>query len=203
MLRRRGNTAWASHLFQPAPSNHLLCGSEDMKDNEQQYIIWQNRAFSYYVAARLLNMKQIYGPASFCGYQAIEAILKATLIYWDKSFSPNVARHKMAKMINAMKNKVPNGKTVDIPEYFFADQRYLSVSRYPTRGKGVGIPGTFINDLDDAFVKLVTLVPFQFNSKLLHTLQGDDLAYLNILRRANKSMRLLRRHFRQFIRRTA
>ena len=174
-----------------------------MKDNEQQYIIWQNRAFSYYVAARLLNVKQIYGPASFCGHQAIEAILKATLIYWDQSFSPNVARHKMAKMINAMKNKVPSGKTVDIPEYFFADQRYLSVSRYPTRGKGVGIPGTFINDLDDAFVKLVTLVPFQFNSKLLHTLQGDDLAYLNILRRANKSMRLLRRHFRPFLRRTA
>ena len=174
-----------------------------MKDNEQQYIIWQNHAFSYYIAARLLNMKQIYGPAAFCGHQAIETILKATLIYWDLSFSPSVAGHKIAKMINAMKNKVPNGKTADIPEYFFADQRYLSVSRYPARGKGVGIPGTFIIDLDDVFVRLVTLVPFQFNSKLIHVLQGDDLAHLNILRKSNKSMRLLRKHCRPFIRRTA
>jgi HEPN domain-containing protein len=174
-----------------------------MKDNEQQYIIWQNRAYCYYIAARLLNMKKVYGPAAFCGHQALEIILKATLIYWDKSFSPIVAGHKMTKMINAIKNKVPNGKTIDIPEYFFSDQRYLSVSRYPARGKGVGIPGTFINDLDDAFVKLVTLVPVQFNSKLLHTLQGDDRANLNILRKANKSIRLLRRHIRPFIRRTA
>jgi len=174
-----------------------------MKENEQQYIIWQNRAYSYYLAARLLNMKKIYKPATFCGHQALETLLNATLIYWDKSFSPIVAGHKMTKMINAIKNKVPNSKTIDIPEYIFSDQRYINVSRYPARGKGVGIPGTFINDLDDAFAKLVTLVPFQFNSKLLHSLQGDDRANLNILRKANKSIRLLRSYLRPFIRRTA
>src|SRR3990172_4939331 len=88
-----------------------------MKNNERQYIIWQNRAYTYYIAARLLNMKRLYGPATFCAYQALELILKATLIFWDKSFIPDIAGHKFIKMIKAMKNKVPNGKSINIPEY--------------------------------------------------------------------------------------
>jgi len=174
-----------------------------MKNNERQYIIWQNRAYTYYIAARLLNMKRLYGPATFCAYQALELILKATLIFWDKSFIPDIAGHKFIKMIKAMKNKVPNGKSINIPEYFYADQRYLSVSRYPIAGKGVGIPSTFITDLDETFVKLIMLVPFQFNSNLLHALRGANHSELAILRKANKHIRLLRRHLRPLLIRTA
>ena len=165
-----------------------------MKDNERKYIIWQNRAYTFYLAARLLNMKGIYGPATFCAIQTIELLLKATLIYWDKSFKPEIAGHKISKMIKTIKNKVPNGKVIDIVPYFYSDKRYQSVSRYPAVGKGIGIPGTFINDLDNVFLKLVILVPFQFNSRLSQALQGYNKAELDILRKANNSMRALRRH---------
>jgi HEPN domain-containing protein len=165
-----------------------------------EYIIWQNRAFRFYLAARLLADKEIYGPATFCGYQAIELLIKATLIYWDKSFKPEDASHKLRKMLNTIGNKVKNGKNLNVPEYFYFEQRYQSVSRYPSSAKkGIGITRIIIYDLDTVFTDLVALVPFQFNSELIHTISGRDRKRLLILRKGNKQLRRLRKYMSRFI----
>ena len=170
-----------------------------MKNNERNYIIWQNHAVQFYLAARVLHSKRIFQPAVFCATQALENLLKGTLIYWDKSFKPEVGRHKFRAMLNAIHNKVPNGKSFDIPEYFFADKRYQSVSRYPTPGKGVGIMETFTDDLDKSFVELIQKVPFQFNSELVSIVGGRNRQALLILRKRNKQAFALRRFLKPWI----
>lgn len=163
-----------------------------IKVNERKYIIWQNRAVQFYLAARLLYSKRIFGPAAYCATQALENLLKGTLLYWDRSFTPEVGGHKFRAMINAAHNKVPDGKGIVIPEYFFADKRYQSVSRYPTPGKGVGIVMTFRDDLDRSFVELIKKVPFQFNSNLVSIVGGKNRTAFLILRSRNKQTRMLR-----------
>jgi len=168
-----------------------------MKKHERDYIIWQNRAFRFYIASRLLANKELYGPGAFCGNQAIELLMKATLIFWDKSFIPEDASHKFKKMLYSIGNKAPIGKKLSVPEYLFADQRYQSVARYPSSSrKGIVIPSTFVEDLDSVFTDLVALVPFQFNSELLHALSGKEYKKLLTLRRGNKQMRRLRKLLR-------
>ncbi|HLG43661.1 MAG TPA: HEPN domain-containing protein, partial [Nitrospirales bacterium] len=141
---------------------------------ESDYIRWQNRAFRFYLASRVLAHNGLPGPMAFCAQQAIELLLKATLVYWDRSFQPTVAGHKFRTMIRTVGNKVPNGKGVLIPAYFFEDQRFLRVTRYPSPGRGVPIPHTLIVDLDRAFADFVALVPFQFNSDLIAAVKGSD-----------------------------
>ncbi len=164
-----------------------------MKEHEREYIIWQNRAFRFYIASRLLVNKELYGPGAFCANQAIELLMKATLIFWDRSFVPEAAGHKFVKILNSIKNKVRNGKGISVPVYLYADQRYQSVARYPSSGKGVVIPSTLIEDLDSLFTSLVSLVPFQFNSALIHALSGKEFKMLLVLRKGNKQMRRLRK----------
>jgi hypothetical protein len=87
-----------------------------------------------------------------------------------------------------------------VPEYFYFEQRYQSVSRYPSSAqKEIGIPRTFIYDIDAAFTDLVVLIPFQFNSELIHTLGGRERKRLLILRKGNKQLRRLRKYMRRFI----
>jgi hypothetical protein len=131
---------------------------------------------------------------AFCAQQAIELLLKATLVYWDKGFRPTVAGHKFQRMIGALGNKVPNGRMIHVPAYFYEDQRFLSVTRYPSSGKGVPIPHTLMVDLDRVFADLVALVPFQVgHSDLAVALRGVDRRALLSLRRRNLQMRRLRR----------
>ena len=170
-----------------------------MKDNERTYIVWQNHAVQFYLAARLLHSKRIFRPAVFCAIQALEDLLKGTLLYWDKSFKPEVGGHRFRAMINAIHNKVPNGKRFDIPEYFYADKRYQTVSRYPTPGKGVAIMERFSDDLDRSFVELIHKVPFQFNSELVSMLSGKNRQALLILRRRNRHIRALRNFLKPWI----
>ena len=165
-----------------------------MKKHQTEYIIWQNRALRFYLASRLLVTQELYGPGSFCGNQAIELLMKATLIYWDKSFKPLDARHNIKKMIRIIKNKIPNGKNLLLPEYFYFENRYQSVSRYPVIGKGILVPESFMSDLDSIFTDLITLVPFQFNSELMNALGGKAYRKYMIIRKGNKQLRRLRKH---------
>jgi HEPN domain-containing protein len=167
-----------------------------MTENEKNYVIWQNRAIRFYIGARLLYLNQQYSPAAFCAIQTIESMMKATLVYWDKSFIPEGANHKVGSMISTIKNKTKNGKGFSCPGYFFQGKRYQSISRYPSSGKGVLVPGTFLDDLDDVICSLIKLVPFQFNTNLKHALSGKDRKNLNILRRNNKQMRALRNYLK-------
>ena len=162
-----------------------------INDREKQYIVWQNKAFRFYLAARLLYQNALYSPAAFCAEQAIESLLKATLVYWDKSFTPKEASHKIASMIRTIKNKVKSGKNFYCPEYFYKEKRFQSITRYPASGKGVLVPESFLKDLDKVFYDLIKLVPFQFNSELIHTLNGNDKTKLNILKHNNLQIRKL------------
>ena len=171
----------------------MLCIDMCIKDANVAYIIWQNRALDFYLAARLCYLSQLYRAAAFLANQTIETLMKATLIYWDKSFVPEDAGHAIKKMINMVRNKVKGQTKFDIPEDFYFEQRYQSVSRYPKDGNGLGISSTFIEDLDHTFVELISMVPLQFNSELLHTISGKNSRELACLRRSNSQMRRLRK----------
>ena len=165
-----------------------------MEENEINYIIWQNRAFRFYLGARLLILNSMYSPAAFCSAQALESLMKATLVYWDKSFRPEAAGHKITGMLKTIRNKAKDGSSFHCPEYFYKDNRFQSVTRYPSNGKGVGIPATLLSDLDAVFFNLIKLVPFQFNSELKRALDGKNKSDLAVLRRSNQQMSHLRRY---------
>jgi hypothetical protein len=128
-------------------------------------------------------------------------MLKATLIFHDKSFQPESLRHNFPKMINVMKNKVKGSKNVNIPEYFYYDKRYQSVSRYPSKNKGLLLPLNMLDDLDECFYNLLILVPFQFNTLLVNTLSPTDTRRkkkLNTLRRDNRQMANIRKFLKNW-----
>ena len=172
-----------------------------MEEKELNYIRWQNRAFRFYLGARLLYLNEQYAPAAYCANQALELLLKATLVYWDNGFKPESAGHKVAKMLRAVSNKVPDGKSFSCPEYLWADGRYFSITRYPSQsGRGIGVPGTFLEDVDKIFNDLVLMTPFQWNSNLKQALQGRNKKNLSILRRRNIYMHSLRKNLKMSLR---
>jgi HEPN domain-containing protein len=177
-------------------SCQTLCGEKVITEHERIYIVWQNRAFRFYLAARLLLQREQEAPAAFCAVQAIELLLKATLVYWDKSFDLEAARHRVVRMVRSVRNKVPGAKEFDLPQYFHFEQRYYSASRYPSNGKGILVPASILSDLDLAFSQLAEFVPFQFNSELSRALSGRHKPDLAILRRGNSSIQRLRKHLR-------
>lgn len=75
---------------------------------EVEYVRWQNRATRFYVGARLLYSNDMFAPAAYCASQAIELLLKATLVFWDRSFNPEAAGHAMAKLVRSVRNKARN-----------------------------------------------------------------------------------------------
>ena len=160
--------------------------------HEYAYVEWQNRATRFYLAARRLHLSELYSPAAYCAAISIELLLKATLIYWDRTFSPGEAGHAIAKLARMVKNKVPGAKAFHIPAYFCSEQRYLTTSRYPSGVKGLGVPASFLPDLDNIYTFLVCRVPFQHNTELRSTLRGRSKATLGALRRGNAHVRELR-----------
>ena len=161
--------------------------------SEIDYVAWQNRATRFYVGARLLYLNEMFAPAAYCASQTIELLLKATLVFWDRSFVPEAAGHALAKLARWVRKKVPNATAIEVPNYFVFEQRYQSVSRYPSNSKGLGIPASFLADLDSVFSSLISLVPFQFNTELKRALSGSDTKALNALRRRNAQLRHLRK----------
>jgi HEPN domain-containing protein len=105
--------------------------------SEIEYVIWQNRAFRFYLGARLLQRYGLSAPAAYAATQSLELLLKATLVYWDRSFQPTSVGHAIKKLVRSVRNKAPGAKGFDIPQYFFHEQRYHSVSRYPSGSKGL------------------------------------------------------------------
>lgn len=137
------------------------------------YIMWQNHATSFYIASRQLILTENWRPACFCAFQTIETLLKATLTYWDKSFEPKNYGHNIPKLLRTIRNKVKNGSNVLIPTYFYYELRYQERTRYPGKGGGgFGIYHGFLDTLDEIFVSIIKLVPFQFNSELNRLICG-------------------------------
>jgi len=157
-----------------------------IEDHQREYVIWQNRAVRFYLAARLLALNQLWSATAFCAQQALEDLLKATLIFHDKSFDPKRAGHKFTKMLRTLENKVPNSQGINVPQYFYHDNRFRLVTRYPVREQMVGIPSSLLDDLDRTFIDLLVLVDFQFNTELKRILRDQE--YLKILERDNKHM---------------
>ena len=153
--------------------------------HELAYVAWQNRATRFYLAARALHSNGLVGPAAYCCHQATELILKATLVFWDRSFNPRDAGHNLTKLCRIVRNKVRGAKRFEIPAYLGHEQRFLSVSRYPSNGKGVFVPSHVIVDPDKLFVELIELVPFQHNTDLRRAIRGSDRRALSILRKGN------------------
>jgi HEPN domain-containing protein len=153
-------------------------------DELGSYIAWQNKAFEFYIASRLLYSKKILSPAAFCANQSIESLLKATLAFWDPGFIPKDAAHDIPLMLQILENQVPNGRNVNIAEFFYWDRRYQTVARYPEGG--ILIPGNFLNEIDKGFYSLLSIVPFQFNSFLVNTLRGSNPISLEILKSKNE-----------------
>ena len=157
-----------------------------------EYVAWQNRATEFYVAARELALLEAYRPSVYSAVISLELLLKGTLTYWDKSFRPRDPGHGMAKLCRIVGNKVKDAKGFSIPRYFFHEERYLNVSRYPGAGAGLIIPGSYLIDLDSAFAKLVSYVPFQHNTFLKRILLGHNPAQLKALNRTNRCLPALR-----------
>jgi HEPN domain-containing protein len=141
------------------------------RQREHDYVIWQNAAFSYYLASRRLILDELQPSGCFNAVLALELMLKATLVYWIEAFHPEAHGHQFERLLNMVRSEVEDAKTLSVPEYFYFDKRYLLDARYPREGKGVGIPSTLLDDLDQVFCDLLVLVPFQFNSLLLRTLE--------------------------------
>jgi len=168
------------------------------RDVERDYVVWQNRSLDFYLGARVLSQKELFRPAVFCAAQAVELLLKATLIFHQPGFDEVGAGHAIGKMFRMLRNRLKSKILFDMPRYFFEDRRFQFVSRYPTAGKGVGIPNTLLADLDDLFFNLVTIVPFQFNSELVSVLRGHSRQKLLALRGRNTRLRRLRRVMRRW-----
>lgn len=180
---------------QPVPGRRLPQTLDVMgaiAEHELAYVAWQNRAFRFYLGARVLYGSTLYAPAAYTAAMAIELILKATLVYWDRTFVPTEGGHGVAKLTRMVKNKAGGKPSIEVPTYFYHEQRYLMSTRYPTNGKGVLVPGTFLDDLDHIFADVLLLVPFQHNTELKHSLAGHTRVSLLHLRKGNKQVRRLR-----------
>jgi hypothetical protein len=93
--------------------------------------------------------------------------------------------------MKTMKNKVPKSADIYIPPYFYENGIYQEITRYPNEKKGgEPIPSSFLNDLDESFYSLISLVPFQFNSELKVILDRRDHE-LVVLRKKNEVIREL------------
>lgn len=160
---------------------------------EVSYVIWQNRASRFYLAARLLYFNELYAPAAYAAAISIELLLKATLIYWDQSFIPKNVNHNVTKLLHITRNKVRGAKDFAIPNYFYFNQRYINLSRYPKDNGGLILPGSFRDDLDKVFIDLILFVPFQHNTELKRALSGGNRSALSALRYGNRQMQRLHR----------
>jgi HEPN domain-containing protein len=164
--------------------------------HELKYVAWQNRAFRFYIAARVLYRGGLFAPAAHSAVLSLELLLKATLVYWVRSFNPQDIGHAIAKMCRMVRNKVPSAKHAAVPTYFYAQQRYLTLSRYPSGGRGLALPASFLQDLDASFAEFITLVPFHHNTELGRALAGKNASMHKALRVRNRQFQILAAHLR-------
>ena len=140
-------------------------------EKDHNYIAWQNRAFEFYLAARICCDKGLYAPTAFLSQQCVEQLMKATLLWWEPTFDPKKdGRHDLRSMSQMIQEKVNGQANFSILDYF-CDGKYQTLSRYPD-GRGFGAPR--LEDVDKLFADLIEMVPFQFNSQLFRTLLHPD-----------------------------
>ena len=135
----------------------------------------------------------LIGPAAFCGYHAIELMLKLALIRHDATFVPRDRGHAVAKMVRMLNNKARVKPPLRVPAYFYHQQRLLSVARYPRPGTGVLLPlFEFIEDLDRVFAELACIVGVPRNTRLAASALSPRSRLGQILAEDNSSIDLLR-----------
>lgn len=154
-------------------------------------MIWQNRATRFYLGARSCYLNGLLAPALHNAFIALELLLKATLVYHDKSFRERDFGHNLRKLTKAIRNKVPGARTFTLPPRYTVDNRFVNVSRYPD-GRGLVLPSTFLPDLDRAFYSLLVLTPFQFNTELKRHLRRRNGTERLALVRSNLHTRKMR-----------
>ena len=69
---------------------------------------------------------------------ALELVLKATVLFFDRSFVPEDAKHEIPKLLQILGNKGPRGSAIDVPNYFYFEKRYLE-------GRRRAMPGWVVN----------------------------------------------------------
>ena len=155
--------------------------------NELEYVRWQNRAFRFYPAARLLFLNEQHSAAQFCGQQAIETLLKATLMFFEPHTDPKRMGHDWGQMLKKLDR---HGHQLQIPEYFYTDRRLQTLTRYPS-GMIHRNP-EFLSDLDSVFLAVLKVVPYQRRSELTEALFSKTGPTHRILFRKNKQIRSMR-----------
>ncbi len=142
-----------------------------------RYKAWQNHATRFYLGSRCLDLAGLHSSSVFCGFQAIENLLKATLLYYDPSFNPRQFNHNMERLIKEVEIKVPGAKgQVSIQPYLYYENRYQLFTRYPddTCFKIIAHFRNYLKDLDCAFHDLLVLVPYQKNTELYKILKDQN-----------------------------
>ncbi len=162
-----------------------------------EYVRWQNRSVSFYIAARLLYLQGIFSPASYCAATTLELLMKATLKYQDPAFAPRQPGHNLQKLVEMVNGASLQSAKIEVPSYFSNESHFNMTSRYPHETLvGYMIPGSFLADLDRLFADFLLLVDYQHNTELvsiLANLNGRERKRLVALRRDNQQMRRLRK----------
>lgn len=143
------------------------------KTPEIAYRYWQDRATSFYLAARILSKeKDIPEASAFCAYQAIENMLKGAL-----EFNGITQRgHPFGALTSALAPYIQ----ITIPSYF---DDFQEVPRYPessnNRGPGLKIPVSLIDDLDGIMFNIISGVNDKEQTRLKRFLQEDNVMALS------------------------
>jgi len=75
------------------------------KNTCYEYVRWQNTATQFYISTRILYYEKLIGPAAFCSFQALENLMKATLIFYtDVKFAESFG-HSLKKLERTINNK--------------------------------------------------------------------------------------------------
>jgi HEPN domain-containing protein len=142
--------------------------------DKKEYLSWQNSAVIFYISARLLWLKKIHMSAIFLAIQALENLLKSTLLCYVKDYNPLSSGHNLKKMTNILKNQVKNAKNCNMPSYFYKEM-YSIGTRYPDKYAAIYFGGNLINDLDRVFLDLMKLAPqISFLNRILKEKNSNE-----------------------------
>ena len=119
-------------------------------------------------------------------------MMKLSLVHHDRSFNPRGTGHALSKMVRMVNNKARPAPRLRVPSYFYHQQRFLSVARYPRQGLGVLIPASFLDDLDRVFAELACVIPIPSNTRFAVAVRSPASHLGRILAMDNESIGILR-----------
>ena len=185
--------------------------SNEIKFSEiKNSIKWYNRVLDFYLATRelwLCDYRRYRGVILFLGFQSVESALKASLLYWDKSFNPKEYGHNTEDMFCKYQVKVPKEyRFVDKLDPYFEDYLYYQIlSRYPIKGKNPpSIDPSYIEKLDYAFCGFVFAIPISPWLKVFDKiLSGEDPSKSEVFEKNNKQICKVRQRLSRWKKRAA